>query len=98
MLRPDAVAARGQDAVRVERVLDLLVDAPKDMVVEAVALHHRILERRRAAVLAPAVLRADADDLVDLLAQRAIAIRVLVDRQDRKSTRLNSSHVKNSYA
>src|SRR5690606_22349558 len=54
------------------------------IVVEAVALHHRILERRRAAVLAPAVLRADADDLVDLLAQRSIAIRVLVDRYGRE--------------
>src|SRR5690606_27886320 len=76
----DTISARRDDPIGVQRILDALVHPPQDVVVEAIAVHYRILESRRTAILAPTVLGADADDLVDVLAQRFVAVLVLVHR------------------
>src|SRR5690606_39704721 len=65
------------------------------MVRELVKQARELIRRNRSGVLAPEVLTPEG--FGSLNARRLIVARVAM-AQDRKSTRLNSSHVKSSYA
>jgi len=69
------MASGGEDALRVERVLERLVEAPQHVVVVRVSVERRVDERGRGPVLSPAVLGANADELLDRGATAADALR-----------------------
>src|SRR5256885_8898384 len=60
---PDALLARGEDAVRVEGVLQGLVEAALRVVVEVVLLGHQVHVRQVGAVEAVPVTRQLADQV-----------------------------------
>src|SRR5690606_39645350 len=81
---PDVYPLSLHDALPISGVLDEL---------------QRHLDGMNLALLVRAHAVLDAPDALDLsLDIRAVAARLLDDLGDRKSTRLNSSHVKISYA
>src|SRR5690606_33572326 len=71
---PYAPAPWGYDAVRIDGVLQLLMEAPKGVVVEAVGVGNVVLIDRRRAVIAPAMFGRDRHDLL----HRAMHSRVLL--------------------
>src|SRR5215213_3843991 len=61
MLRPDALLARREDPVGIQRVLDGLVEPPLGVVAEGVLLRREVHEVQVRAVLAVALLRRGQD-------------------------------------
>src|SRR5581483_4091882 len=55
---PDAIPAGRDDAVGIDAVLDLLMEAQQRVAVERILTHQPILERGAGAVTAPAVFGA----------------------------------------
>ena len=76
MLWPDAGPAGGENAVRIDRVLDGFVDAKQRVIVEGVGRHYRVLERRRRSVFPPTVLGRDLDEAFEEVA-RAFVLRLV---------------------
>src|SRR5690606_39223065 len=85
VLRPYAVAPGGEDAVRIDRVLDLLPQPAQRMVVVRIGVRDDVLEHRRRAVLGPAVLGGELDPFLERRTDLAVLVRVLRDREHDQS-------------
>src|SRR6476660_6293359 len=81
MLGPYSVASWRQNALRIERVLDGFVEAKQGVVVVRIDAHRLILEEHRRSVLAPAVVRADPDQLAKGADDRLVLFGILADRE-----------------
>src|SRR5690554_4798606 len=81
MLRPYAVAPGGENAVRIERVLDLLPHPAQRMVVIGIGVRDDVLEHRRRTVLGPAVVGGELHPFLEGRADLAVLVRVLRDRE-----------------
>src|SRR5690606_29703764 len=77
MLRPHAVAARSEDAVRVDRVLDLLLQSAQRVIVVRIRIRDDVLEHGRRAILGPAVLGGELDPALERRADLAVLLGVL---------------------
>src|SRR3989304_8512883 len=77
MTGPDAVAAGRENAVRIDGVLQGLVQASQRMIVVGIDCRAIVHERRMRTILAPAMLRRNLDEppeyLAGLAADRRIA-------------------------
>src|SRR5688572_21148316 len=76
--RPDAALARREDAVRIERILDLLVQAPRGVVVPVVGRGHEVHEGDVGAVLAVALLARVLDQRTEHPLDPADHLRVVL--------------------
>src|SRR5690606_20963914 len=81
VLRPHAVAAGGENAVRIDGVLDLLPQSAQRMIVERVRVRDRVLEHGRRTVLRPAVLRCELDPALERRSDLAVLLGVLRHRE-----------------
>src|SRR5580692_6390256 len=68
MLGPNTITAGGENAVGIDGVLDGFVETAQRMIVERIGIHDGVLVGGRGAVLAPAVLGGDADQVLERLA------------------------------
>ena len=75
-LWPNAVLTRGQDALRVQRVLDRLVQLHLRVVVEVVRLSNLVHERKMCSILAPAFRRTVFDQGSDEPMRPPLRVRV----------------------
>src|SRR5580698_273593 len=81
MPRPDVVTSGREDAVRVDGVLERCMEALQRVIVERVHVHDRLLKYRCGSVLAPTVLAAHFDQLLESFAIALVGGRILGDRR-----------------
>lgn len=80
-LRPDPALAGRQDPIRIERILDRLVEAPQRVIIERVFARNEVHERGVRAIFAPAVLRRHLRQLFKHFARPLILLHVVLDRK-----------------
>ena len=75
--RPNAILARRQDALGIERILDRLIQLHLRIIVKVVRVGDLVHEREVRAVLAPALVRSVGDEGLDEAVGAAFGVRVL---------------------